>query len=65
MEANIGTADRWIRVVIGLGVLVLGLIFKSWWGLLGLVPLLTITINWCPLYALVGISTCPTQRADK
>ena len=65
MKANIGTADRWIRTVIGLGILALGLISKSWWGLLGLAPLLTAAVSWCPLYVLIGISTCPAQRADK
>jgi len=59
MKRNIGTADRVIRIIIGL--FVLSLIFwgpKSLWGLLGLVPLLTALVGYCPPYAMLGISTC-------
>ena len=59
MNRNIGSIDRVIRVLIGLGVL--SLVFvgpKTLWGLLGLVPLLTAMVGWCPPYAVFGISTC-------
>jgi hypothetical protein len=59
MKKNIGTVDRVIRVIIGL--FVLSLIFwgpKSYWGLLGLIPLMTAVIGWCMPYSLLGISTC-------
>lgn len=62
MKSNVGTADRVIRILIGLGFLVAGLAFQSAWGLIGLVPLFTATIGFCPLYRLVGLSTCPTRR---
>lgn len=58
MNRNIGPIDRLIRVVIGLAVL--SLVFvgpKTLWGLLGLVPLLTAMVGWCPPYAIFGIST--------
>jgi hypothetical protein len=58
MKQNIGAVDRTIRIIIGL--FVLSLIFwgpKSLWGLLGLVPILTAVIGWCPPYQLLGIST--------
>ena len=57
MKKNIGITDKWIRVVIGLAIGVTGLYFRSWWGLIGLVPLATAFINWCPLYLPFGIST--------
>jgi hypothetical protein len=63
MKTNIGSADRWIRVIIGLGILALGFTFKSWWGLIGLLPLATATISFCGLYAVLGISTCTTDQA--
>jgi hypothetical protein len=64
MKTNIGSADRWIRVIIGLGILALGFTFKSWWGLIGLLPLATATISFCGLYAVLGISTCTTDQTE-
>jgi hypothetical protein len=57
MKGNMGKADRWIRVIIGLGILALGLTFKSWWGLIGIIPLATAAFGFCGLYALLGINT--------
>lgn len=62
MQRNIGSLDQFVRLVIGLGLL--SLVFvgpKTWWGLVGLVPLLTASLGWCPLYRLVGINTCRTE----
>lgn len=59
MTSNVGTVDRVLRVLIGLGLL--SLIFfgpKTLWGLVGLVPLATAAAGFCPLYRLVGLSTC-------
>ena len=60
---NEGTLDRTIRVV--LGIALLSLVFvgpKSMLGLIGLVPLATGVVGFCPLYRLVGLNTCPTAR---
>ena len=57
MLKNIGSADRNIRIVLGIAVIIAGVLLKSWWGIIGLVPLLTAGLNFCPLYALLGIST--------
>jgi len=62
MKSNVGTIDRIVRILIGLSLLTAGLVFQSAWGLLGLVPLFTATIGFCPLYRLVGLSTCPIRR---
>jgi type IV secretory pathway TrbD component len=50
MTLNVGTTDRWVRIVLGLVVIVLGFYFQSWWGALGLIFLATGLIRWCPLY---------------
>lgn len=58
MEANVGQTDRMIRIVVG--ILLLSLVFigpKSWWGLVGLAPLATAFINFCPAYKLLGVNT--------
>lgn len=60
---NEGTLDRGIRVVAGLILLSLTVVGpKSLLGLIGLVPLLTGIVGFCPLYRLFGISTCATAR---
>lgn len=57
MKCNVGGTDRGIRIVVGLGILGAGAYFHSRWGLIGLVPLLTAVIGFCPLYVPFGIST--------
>jgi len=57
MKKNMGITDRWIRVAIGLAIVATGVYFKSWWGLVGLVPLATALIRTCPLYLPFRIST--------
>ena len=61
MKRNVGSMDRGIRVIAGLAIVAAGVYFKSWWGLVGLVPLLTATLGWCPLYQPLGLSTCPMK----
>jgi Inner membrane protein YgaP-like, transmembrane domain len=66
MTRNIGAVDRVIRIVVGLAVL--SLVFvgpQTLWGLLGLVPLLTALVGWCPPYAMLGISTCRSSSAAR
>lgn len=57
MKCNIGTTDRTIRILLGIVILALGLIFKSWWGLIGIIPLATGFIRLCPLYLPFRFST--------
>lgn len=64
MQKNVGAIDKVLRVVIGLGLLSLILIGpKTLWGLIGIVPLATVVMGWCPAYSVLGIKTCPTQTA--
>lgn len=58
MKKNVGNADRIIRILIGLAVILIGVIFNSWWGALGLLPIITAFVRWCPAYMPFGISTC-------
>lgn len=60
MKANVGSADRIVRIVIGLALLSLLFILpapQKYLGLIGIVPILTAVINFCPLYSLLGINT--------
>jgi len=60
MIKNVGSADRAIRVIAGLIIIFIGIYFKSWWGIVGLVPITTAAIGWCPAYLPFGISSCKT-----
>lgn len=57
MTKNVGKADRTVRIIAGIAAIVLGIYFKSWWGAIGIVPLFTAFIRWCPAYSIFGIST--------
>lgn len=57
MTKNVGNIDKIIRIVIGLLIGALGIIYQSWWGLIAIVPILTAFLNYCPLYCPLKIST--------
>lgn len=57
MQCNIGKTDRMIRLIAGVAIIAAGFYYQSWWGAIGIVPLLTGTLRWCPPYQLLGIST--------
>jgi hypothetical protein len=65
MNANIGTTDRVLRILVGLAALGAGYYYGSWWGAVGLIPLVTAFVRWCPLYAPFGISTCSVPQAKQ
>lgn len=68
MTCNIGGKDKVIRWIVGLAVLGAGFYFKSWWGLLGIIPIMTAIVGFCGLYKVLGISTCkdhPTQKPQQ
>jgi hypothetical protein len=59
MKKNIGSTERFIRVIAGLGITSMAFVGPhSPWAFLGIIPLLTGLMAWCPPYALLGISTC-------
>lgn len=66
MQANVGNIDRALRAIVGLALLSLVLLLEGaarWWGLIGLVPLATALVRWCPVYKLFGASTCAREQA--
>ncbi len=61
---NMGTIDRVLRIVVGLGLISIVFIGpQTPWGWIGVVPLATALLGYCPLYSLLGIKTSPTQKA--
>ncbi len=66
MTTNMGTIDRALRAIGGLALLAWALLGTGEWhvlGWIGIVPLATAAIGWCPLYTLIGVSTCPARKA--
>ena len=61
MKSNIGETDKIVRVFLGLTIISIGLSMQNWLGLIGIIPLATALIGWCPLYAPFGISTVETK----
>ncbi len=62
MVANVGGIDRVLRAVVG--IVLIALVFvgpQTPWGWIGLVPLATALIRFCPFYPLLGLNTCPRQ----
>jgi hypothetical protein len=62
---NVGMTDRVIRIFIGVVLLVAFFIYPNatwrFWTLIGIIPLVTGAVGTCPLYSLLGLSTCPTR----
>ncbi|MCJ7690773.1 MAG: DUF2892 domain-containing protein [Clostridiaceae bacterium] len=62
---NVGSTDKIIRYIIGVALLSLLFIVPGnlkFWGLIGLIPILTAAFSFCPLYAIFGIKTCPVKK---
>lgn len=63
MTINEGTVDRIVRVIAGLVILSLAFIGpKTAWGYIGLIPIATGLVGYCPAYSLFGINTCPAKK---
>ena len=63
MTANVGTFDRILRILVGLALVAaaLGLFgpaYQTVWGWIGLIPLATGLVSWCPLFTILGFKTC-------
>lgn len=69
MKTNEGMVDRGIRVILGIALIAFAIPVGfpesgwNWIGWIGIVPLLTGLIGWCPIYSAMGVSTCPSKAA--
>lgn len=65
MGKNMGTVDRALRAVVGIALIALVFVGPMTpWGWLGLIPLATALIGWCPAYTLFGIRTCKVAKTE-
>jgi hypothetical protein len=63
MPKNEGTIDRVLRIIVG--AILIALVFvgpQTPWGWIGLIPLVTGFVGWCPAYRLLGLRTCPVEK---
>jgi hypothetical protein len=65
MKENVGSADKMIRIVLGVVIAALGIYFKSWWGVVAIVPLATALMNSCPAYSLLGLFSNKKVKVEK
>ena len=62
MKFNVGTIDRLLRIILGLIIAILGVVFENWWGLIGVVLIATGLFRFCPLYLPLKISTVKKEE---
>jgi hypothetical protein len=62
VKCNVGKTEQFVRISIGAIAILLGIYFRSWWGLLGLLPIITGAVRYCPISDLMGISTCREKK---
>ncbi|MCC6777523.1 MAG: DUF2892 domain-containing protein [Hyphomicrobiales bacterium] len=71
MSVNMGALDRGLRIVVGLILIAYAVPLGfpqtgwNWVGWIGIVPLLTALLGICPLYSVIGVSTCPASQAKR
>ncbi len=64
MKSNVGTLDRITRIFVGFAIFGICHYYHSWWGLVGILPVLTGIVRFCPAYVPFGLSTCGV-KAEK
>jgi hypothetical protein len=62
MKCNVGGTDRIIRIILGVVIILAGFYFKSWWGVVGILLIVTGLIRLCPAYIPFGFSTCKPDK---
>ncbi|QWT47638.1 YgaP family membrane protein [Azospira inquinata] len=62
MKANVGGIDKILRIVVGLALVAWAVMGGPIWAWIGVVPLATGLLGWCPAYTLLGIKTCPMKK---
>lgn len=62
MKANVGTVDKVVRIIAGLAIIGWGVAAGNWLGAIGIVPLATALLGFCPAYSLIGVNTCGSKK---
>ena len=62
MKTNVGGADKILRIVAGMALLAWAVFGGPVWAWIGIVPLATGLLGWCPAYTMLGMNTCPLSK---
>ena len=62
MQKNVGGIDKILRILVGIALIAWALFGGPVWAWIGILPLATGLMGWCPLYPLLGLSTCPMKK---
>ena len=62
MKKNMGGLDKNLRLGVGVAILIIGYLNDSWWGLIGLVPIITSFMSFCPIYLPLKMSTIKSKK---
>lgn len=65
MKKNVGNTDKIIRITAGLALIIFAIVTNNWWGLIGIVPILTSIVSYCPVYSLFKISSINKIKTEK
>ena len=66
MNKNVGSLDKTIRIIVGVLIIIVGVLSGSLLGAIGLIPIITGIIGWCPLYPILKINTiCEKDSCNK
>ena len=65
MKRNVETMDKIVRIIVGLVIIIFGIIYKNWLGVVGLIPLVTGLVGYCPLYNVCGVSICKKEKPEE
>lgn len=64
MEKNVGGFDKKLRIAVGAAIIAAGVLYNSWWGAIGILPITSALLGWCPPYAIFGINSCKTNNTE-
>ncbi|MDR2239088.1 MAG: DUF2892 domain-containing protein [Zoogloeaceae bacterium] len=62
MNSNVGGIDKILRIIVGAALIIWALTGGPMWAWIGIIPLATGLMGWCPLYRIVGLNTCPMKK---
>lgn len=62
MQKNVGGIDKIARIVVGIALIIWAIAGGPVWAWIGVLPLATGLLGWCPAYTLLGIRTCPMKK---
>ena len=65
MLKNVGNTDRVLRILLGVIIIAVGIYFNSWWGAIGIIPIIVGLTARCPIFSIFGWSTCKLKDTPK